>query len=474
MVNAKRHKKWSKRNGFSAMPRRDFDAEAARGQERLVLGLAAAQRETADLPGVHAQFAAHQPVRPEAIDADRFFQQANASLGVGAPQKDDAGLLRRGRDGRRERVARRGAVLAGGVALAVRGDIGAGTALQGAQVRMPPTLPDFLLPTVVEAFNVSLETGFARRRKDGDDAQTEAQMHDAAQAVGLGVRALKTGVVVKLGEGRQTVILPVCAQGGEHVVGGEAGARPALGQRAVQRQGIEDVQQRSVFEDQPLDQIEGIQFGAALRHGGQMPACRRWGSALATGGSESGASHEASQGAESGGPKVLAEEFSTERRRAVFAQGRVTLEPGAQSQDAPDEWARRAVLGAAVAARSVGKVGTVKALALGAVKPFVSGARADAKAPGDRAEGSATPERRNDLAAFEEPRAFDMEPESEGKGKDRQALARPAALRLRFGSLRSPPLRRNAAGTPASTVIKCLPFAVTSAFTISCHLPPNQ
>ena len=149
----------------------------------------------------------------------------------------------------------------------------------------------------------------------------------------------------------------------------------------------------------------------------------------------------------------------------------MALEPGAQSQNALDELARSAVFGFAVAAGSVGEVSAVEALALSAMKPFVSGAGADAEACGDRAERSAPAESRDDLAALDEQSAFDMGTENEWPGVRRQAVAAPAALRLRSGSLRSPPLRRNAAGAPASTVINCLPFPVTRPFTISCHLP---
>lgn len=297
MVNAMRLKKWSKQFSFSSMPRCDFDGEFARGQERLVIRLAAAQCVTAHLAGTHAQFAADQPVRPVAMNQERFFEQANAPLCVGAPQKDDAVLLRPFREAGRQGVPRRGAVLAGGVALAVRGDVGAGALLQGAQVRMTPALPDFLLPAVIEAFDVGLEARFAGRRKHRNDAQTQAEVNHAPQMVGLGVGALKARVVVELGEVGAAVGVPVFAQGGEDVVGGEAGTRPALGQMAVQRQGIEHVEQRSVFDDETLDQIESVEFGATLGHGGQMPAGRgRW-AALASGVGESGASDQPGQGA---------------------------------------------------------------------------------------------------------------------------------------------------------------------------------
>ena len=443
------------------MPGREFDDELARGQERLVIGLAAAQGMTAHFPGAHAQFATHQPVRPVAMNHERFFEQADAPVRVRAPQEDDPVLLRCFREVGRQAVTRRGAVLAGGMALAVRGDVGAGALLQSAQVRMPPALPDFLLPAVIEAFDVGLETGFARRRKHRDDAEAQAEVNHAAQTIGERVRTLKAGVVVKLGEVGAAVGAPVFDQGGEDIVGGEAGTRPALGQLAVQRQGIEHVEHGAIFDDEALDQIEGVEFGATLGDGGQMPAGgRRW-AALASGGGESSASDQTSQRAGRGCGKVLAQEFPVESCGAVFAQGRKTFEPGAQSQDALEELARGAVFGFGVAARPVGEVRAEEALALGAMKPFVSGASADAEACGDRAEGSSPAERRDDLAALDEPCAFDMETESGGRRACRQAVAAPAALRLRSGSLCSPPLRRNAAGTPASRVIKCLPFAVT-------------
>lgn len=152
----------------------------------------------------------------------------------------------------------------------------------------------------------------------------------------------------------------------------------------------------------------------------------------------------------------------------------MAFEPGAQGQDAAAELARGAIFGPEVAARAIGEVHAEQTLAFGTMKPFVSGAGADAEARGDGAKGRSAAECGNDAATLEELVAFfDMKTEPRGGWADRQAVAAPAALRLRSGSLRSPPLRRNAAGAPASTPIKCLPFPVTRPFTISCHLPPN-
>ena len=428
------------------MPGREFDDELARGQERLVIGLAAAQGMTAHFPGAHAQFATHQPVRPVAMHHERFFEQADAPVRVRAPQEDDPVLLRCFGDVERQAVTRRSTVLAGGMALAVRGDVGAGALLQSAQVRMPPALPDFLLPAVIEAFDVGLETGFAGRRKHRDDAEAQAEVNHAAQTIGERVRTLKAGVVVKLGKVGAAVGAPVFDQGGEDIVGGEAGARPALGELAVQRQGIEHVEHGAIFDDEALDQIEGVEFGAALGDGGQMPAGGwRW-AALASGGGKSGASDQTSQRAGRGRGKVLAQEFPVERCGAVLAQGRKTFEVGAQSQEALEEFARGAVFGFGVAARPVGEVRAEEALALGAMKPFVSGASADAKVSGDGAEGSSPAESRDDLAALDEASAFDMETEGGGRRSGRQAVAAPAALRLRSG------------------------FTGHKVFTICCHL----
>lgn len=453
------------------MPRGELDGQFAGGQERLVIGLTAAQGVTAHHARAHTQLAAHQPVGPVALDEDRFFEQANAALRVGAAQEEDERLLRRLGHDARPGVARRGHVLLGGMALAVRGNVGARTLLQGAQMRMAPADPDLLLPEVVEAFDVGLEAGFAGRGKDRDDAQAQAEVNHPAQSVGMGVRTLKAGVVVELGEVGATVGVPVFGQRGQDIVGGEARARPALGQPAVQRQGIEHIEERTIFDDQAFHQIKGVEFGAAVGEGGQIPAGGGRRAALASGAGETGASDEAGQGAGRGGGQVLAEEFAPQGRRSVFAEGRMTLEPEAQSQDAAQEWARGSVSGPGVAARAIGEVRAEQTLAFGAMKPFVSGAGADPEASGDRAKGSAASERRNDAAAFDEPGAFDMETETGGRRAGRQAVALPAALRLRSGSLRSPPLRRNAAGSPASHVTKCLPFAVTRPFTISCHLP---
>ena len=430
MVNAMGHKNWSKRLGFSLVPGREFDGEFTGCQERLVVRLAAAQRVTAHLAGAHAQLATHQPVRPVAINHERFFEQAEAPVRICAPQEDDPVLLRCFREVERQAVTRRRTVLPGGMALTVRGDVGAGAGLQGPQVRMVPAVPDFLLPAMVETFDVGLEAGFAWRRKHRDDAQAQAEMNHAAQTIGVSVRPLKAGVVVELGEVGMAVGTPMFGQGGEDIVGGEAGAWSALGQLAVQRQAIEHVEQRAVFDDEAFNQIERVEFGVALGDGGQMPARGwRW-AALASGGGESGASDQLGQGAGRGRGQVLAQEFPAEGGGSVFTQGRMTFEPGAQSQDALEEFARGAVLGFAVAARPVGEVGAEEALALSAMKPFVSGAGADAEASGDRAEGGPTTESGDNAATFDDPGAFDMETED---GGDHQA-AKPSLHPPRCGS----------------------------------------
>lgn len=321
MVNAMRGKIWSLRFGFALMPRGDFDGQFAGGRERLVIGLAAAQGITAHHARAHAQLAAHQAVGPVALDEDGFPEQAKASPPVGAAQKDDACLLGRPRDGSRPGVARWGGLSVGRMPLPVRGDLGTGTLLQGAQMGVPPAVPDLALPEVVEVFDVGLKAGFARRGEDRDDAQTQAKMHHPAQAAGLGVRSLKAGVVVELGEVGTIVGAPVSGHGGEDGVGRAIGARPALGQPAVQRQGIEDIAQRTVFEDQAFHEIEGVEFGTVVGHGGQIPAGRGWRAALTTRAGEAGARDKAGQGAGRGGGQASAQEFPSQRCGPVFAEG---------------------------------------------------------------------------------------------------------------------------------------------------------
>lgn len=445
MVNAMRHKNWSKRLGLSLVPGREFDGEFTSRQERLVIGLAAAQGVTAHFSRAHTEFTTHEAVRPVTMNHEGSFEQADSPARVRAPQEDDQEMLRCFGELARQAVTRWGTVLAGGMALAVRGDVGAGAPLQSAQVRVAPALPDFLLPAVIEAFDVGLETGFARRRKHRDDAEAQAEVNHAAQMIGVGVRTLKAGVVVELGEVGVTVGVPVFGQGGEDIVGGEAGARPALGQLAVQRQAIEHVEQRAVLDDQTFDQIEGVEFGVALSDSGQMPAGRGWRTALTAGGGESSASDQPGQRAGGRGGQVLAEEFPAEGGGSVFAQGRMTFEPGAQSQDALDEFARGAVFGFAVAARPVGEVSAEEALAASALKPFVSGASADVEASGDRTEGGPATESGDDAAAFEEPGAFDMEREDGGAHQAAKPMLRPprcGSAPARCARLRSAATRR--------------------------------
>ena len=68
-------------------------------------------------------------------------------------------------------------------------------------VRAPP---DLLLPKCIEAFDVGLETRLARRREDRGDAVAKAKADDFADDVRAIMRALKTRIVVELGESGET------------------------------------------------------------------------------------------------------------------------------------------------------------------------------------------------------------------------------------------------------------------------------
>lgn len=128
-----------------------------------------------------------------------------------------------------------------------------------------------------------LEAVFARGSEDGRDTQSQAQQGDGAEAIRLVMRAVEAEVVVELGELGQAVGTPVGDETLAGELGSNGGGQEGADQPAVQGDSVEDLDFAHVLDDEALNDVEGIQLGAGLGDGRQVPTWRRRGATDATG-----------------------------------------------------------------------------------------------------------------------------------------------------------------------------------------------
>src|SRR5258708_40191430 len=140
--------------------------------------------------------------------------------------------------------------------LLVSSNEGLGAPAQSRQGGVAPAVPDFLLPEIVEAFDLGLKAGLARWSKDGNDAQTEAKVDDATEAMRQAMGSLEAGVIIELGEAWLAEALPMCGQGREHRSGREGASLRACGETAVEGNGIKDLHLDAPLDGQTLHKVE--------------------------------------------------------------------------------------------------------------------------------------------------------------------------------------------------------------------------
>ena len=345
------------------------------------IGLTASQGKELQVPLEHVEFTADQPMRPVPVDGHSTIQQPHLSALVGASHENDGGLGELTRRGERGWHAQWSRVNTRGMFVPVRAHKPGRAPAQGRQRGMAPAMPYFVLPQIVIAFDLGLEACFARRRKDGHDTQTQAQMDDASQAGGFLVRTLEARVVVELGKARLAKDAPMCGQALEHIAGGEGARRPGGRQAAAQRDAVEHLDRRAVLDGQTLDEVEGVQFGCACDQIGQIPSGRRSGMALARAADQAVTGDDTCNGASGRrGRDLVLLEMTADGVRTVFPQGRVLFEPDAQAENAFLQRRASGIGRLGITARGIIPVHAIQALAVGAMHPLESGAHTQTEA----------------------------------------------------------------------------------------------
>lgn len=346
--------------------------------------LAASQCKEFDSFSYEINVSPNQAVRPSTIDDKRVTEQTHSTAGVRPAQVDNAAPrlsleIEFPRAGKL--TSTRCRVDAQSSPLAVGHGIFGRLSLHGGQGVEMEALPDFSLPTSVKAFDGSLESGFSWRSKDRGYSQAQAKADDASDGVPKLVSALKTGVVIKLGVGRQPERFPVFNQGLNNRMSEDGAIWPRGDQTSVQRYRIENFDCGSALNDQALDNIEAIEFASPSCHLGQVPTGWRWRMTSSMSTIESTAPlQNPPNGTQCGKcSRTPSDHFSLNGLSSVFSQGAVILELDAHLEDQ----IFNTPLGSLNVMRSVGSVTPIdsaKPSTLSSIHPIMHGRNAHAKA----------------------------------------------------------------------------------------------
>ena len=176
-------------------------------EQGLVVRFAPPESVDADDQGIEIELGTDKSVEPGTIDWVVPTEDIDAPRERRSTDEDHPTVGRSrlwSREAGREGAALRGALDPSRPIGTMRGDVAIRAVAQPIRIQRPRSTPDTRLPESVEALDRSLEAGLSDRRKDRRDAEREAQSRDSAEDVGVTVGAQKAGVVVELGEGRQT------------------------------------------------------------------------------------------------------------------------------------------------------------------------------------------------------------------------------------------------------------------------------
>ena len=359
----------------------------------------------ADEVGVQVDLTSDESVRPKRIEREVVTEEIERAGLIGAAQEDDlaAGMERQIRLPRlREGRSWRGSVDSKSSTGTAGLDVLGGLDLEGEQRVVLEARPDLGLPAAVIAFDGGLEARLARRGKDRDDPESEAESDDAADGVGVLVGALKAGVVVELGIGGQAHVLPVGQQGLESFPSGDEGSGPRLHQTAMERDGVEDFDIDSAANDKAGDDIEAIQFDVSLGHLRQIPASRRSGMPDSSTPIQGASPQQDPSDRANRRQRTVAlfQQLTTDRRIAELSQGTGVLEPLASSENDlfdrggyPVGWPVRA-------RRAITPLDAVQSLPGSPGNPSLNGRTTDMELTRDPSSAPSRPDRSNDGVTF--------------------------------------------------------------------------
>lgn len=412
-----------------------------RDKQRLVMGLSAAESEAMNGLGAEVEFAADEAVLPLGVDLEAGCQEAGVASVIGAADEDGLGVGVVGEAFWRPLEAPGSGFLTL-LGFEVMGeDKAGGAAAQLGGGGVVEALPDFILPEAVEGLDLVLKAVLAGRSEDGGDAQSQTEEGDGAEAVGVVMGAVKAQVVVELGVGGQTVLAPMGQQGIAGELGGDGGAEEAAAKAAMQGDDVEDLDFTAALDDQSLDHIPGIQFGAGGGEVREVPPWRGWGATQATGVFDEAAAleHVGNGGTAGQGPagRRLGAQGAKDGHGTIFTQGITMTESVAQVEDALDHWSGQGVSRLMRGVRVVREIDPVESASARSCDPVLHARKGDPELAGDLPQADAPAGEEDQLAAITIKEFFML---GRVAGARRAASSVPAPLRSASTTLAARPV----------------------------------
>ena len=139
---------------------------------------------------------------------------------------------------------------------------------------MMEACPDLGLPEAVEGLDLVLEAMLTGWSEDGADPEGEAKEGDGTEVVGMVMGAMETEVIVELSIGAQAMSAPMGEEGALGEVGRDGGIEETTAKAAVQGDGVEDLDLPDILDNEPFNDVKGVQFGPGGGEVWEMPAWR--------------------------------------------------------------------------------------------------------------------------------------------------------------------------------------------------------
>lgn len=187
------------------------------------------------------------------------------------------------------------------------------------------------------------------------------------------VRSLENRIVVKLRIGGQAEALPMPDQGLDRGFGSDFGPRPRFDQATVQRNRVEHFDLKASPDDQALDDVEAVQFGAASTQLRQIPTGQRRRPAGSPTTVQYAPTFQDSANGAHRRQRLDAAllQFTTDGFSAELAQGAVVLQVTADRQHEVFQLRRSFVGRLASTTGLIGPVDAIQALLSGAAVPIL-------------------------------------------------------------------------------------------------------
>jgi len=373
-------------------------------KQRLEMGLSTAESEAIDGLGAEVEFAANEAMLPMGIDLEAGCQEAGVARVIGAADEDGLGVGVLGEALWRP-VEAQGCGFLTLLGFEVMGEDKAGGAAAELGVGgVVEAMPDFRLPEAIEGLDLVLKAVLAGWGEDGGDAQSQTEEGDGAEAIGMVMGAVKAQVVVELSVGGQAVLAPMGQQGIAGELGGDGGGEEAAAKASVQGDNVEDLDFAAALDDESLDHIPGIQFGAGGGDVREVPAWRRWGTTQATGAFDKATALEHVGNGGTAGQRLagrrLGAQGAKDGDRTIFTQGITMAESVAQVEDALDHGSGQGVSRLMRGVGVVREINPVESASARSCDPVLHARKGDPELAGDLSQADATAGEEHQLPAI--------------------------------------------------------------------------